>query len=216
VTFGGCTELWGDHLRYKNKVSWDKIFLNQCMNFSCNCSKWITIAGIVENPIFIHRFGIGQVMLITNFGIEGQPSVWIDELLLGTGISIADGIRSLTVLVSSSLHLFVECIYLHVYMSDLSWGLLIAAIRVLQDRFQILSACCMWRQVEPPSLQPSCADLEVQERGARVPSWAVTALTMAVAFSAGVALAQFRGGLFSRNKPGKIYYGSTIRAALAI
>jgi hypothetical protein len=26
-------------------------------------------------------------------------------------------------------------------------------------------------------------------------------LTMAVAFSAGVALAQFRGGLFSRNKP---------------
>lgn len=51
----------------------------------------------------------------------------------------------------------------------------------------------------PPSQHP---ELEMQEREVRLPSWAVTAVTMAVAFAAGVALAQFRGGVFSRNKPG--------------
>lgn len=50
----------------------------------------------------------------------------------------------------------------------------------------------------PPSQHP---ELEMQEREVRLPSWAVTAVTMAVAFAAGVALAQFRGGVFSRNKP---------------
>lgn len=57
----------------------------------------------------------------------------------------------------------------------------------------------------PPSQQQPFAELEMQEREVRVPSWAVTAVTMVVAFAAGVALAQFRGGLFSRNKPGTLW-----------
>jgi hypothetical protein len=48
--------------------------------------------------------------------------------------------------------------------------------------------------------------MEVHGSEVRVPSWAATALTFAIAFSAGVVLAQFRGGLLSRNKPGKIFY----------
>ncbi|KAG0610800.1 hypothetical protein M758_7G092400 [Ceratodon purpureus] len=43
-------------------------------------------------------------------------------------------------------------------------------------------------------------DLQVHEGEVRVPSWAATALTFAIAFSAGVVLAQFRGDLKSRNK----------------
>lgn len=41
-------------------------------------------------------------MLTPNLPIERQPSVRIDELLLETGVCIGDGIRSLTVLISST------------------------------------------------------------------------------------------------------------------
>ena len=53
------------------------------------------------------------------------------------------------------------------------------------------------------SYQPN-ADLQVHSTEVRVPSWAATALTFAIAFAAGVVLAQFtRGGRMSRSKPGK-------------